>query len=104
MYKFYAFPGLGNAVVGRRRLRGVGSRIIENAWNSMHFLVWVMLWWGAGGSRVIKNAKSCMLLPVWVMLWWGVGGSRITENVNKELYAFPGLSNAVVGRRRLQNH
>ncbi len=42
---------------------------------SMHFLVWVMLWWGAGGSRIIGNIKNSKHFLVWVMLWRGAGGA-----------------------------
>ena len=57
--ELHAFPGLGNAVV-----RGAGgSGIIENKKDSLHFLVWVMLWRGAGcsrKSRIIENVLNSM--------------------------------------------
>ena len=98
LLKINAFPGLGNAVAERRHNRckykefhashGLDNSVMGR-WRlqnhekldriSMYFLVWVMLWWG--GAPALHNHWRCM-----------------------EFYAFPGLGNAVVRRRWLQNH
>ena len=56
--------------------------------NSMHFLVWVMLWWGADDSRIMRNVYSIACIS-----WFAVQGRWRPQNDSKhtESQTYPGM-------------